>query len=125
MNYLNKLEEFISKESVSKESINKTDKPNIENRNEKFFTEEEKDILKKLEVNKKEQKVIENIKDIFGRNSRVIKGYKINFNNSRNPIEKLTIEKVANREKERNQLSYLDKNRVRIKRNKRIKDWIS
>ena len=104
MNYLNKLEELISKESVTKESINKKNKPNIANKNERFFTEEEKDILTRLHITKKGKKVIENVKDVFGKSSRVIKGYKININDSTNPIEKVIskriVRKINNKKKQ-------------------------
>jgi len=108
MNYLNKLEELISKESVTKESNTKVNKTKINSKNEKFFTEEEINILTKLHITKKEKKLIENVKDVFGKSSRVIKGYKINFNNSRKPIEKITGEKVANRKKEHKQISLFE-----------------
>ncbi|MDA2919732.1 hypothetical protein MYX76_09620, partial [Desulfobacterota bacterium AH_259_B03_O07] len=92
MSYLEKLKEFISTQTIIEKNEDRNRHSNVKSIKENTFNDEELEILSKLGVNKQVRKKIEIIKEIFGANARVNKAYKINFNNSRNPIEKLTIE---------------------------------
>jgi len=58
-------------------------------RQEVLFTERESAILKSLEANKRDVRRITQIKEVFPR-SRIRFAYKININNSKNPIEKIS-----------------------------------